>query len=149
MKKLNLMIFLMLLNCSYQTIYGNLTDQTDQTFGMDLESDDNDEDQNWKIPELGGQIPETPTAFDKFDPVNPDMDVTDGTQDDLDISIESKTTERLKQALLNYDSATFKKILENSNQQKKVLANLFHDPVIQPLFIEQFKLLYLRPGETE
>ena len=128
MKKINNVIFILLISTISITIYC-LNKDNDIAIILDLESDDNDNNSNRAIPELGGQMPESPNAFDNEANRNIRVD-DDGTFDDLDVSIEFKIKEQLVAALLNNDRVAVKKILHSYESPNEILLDILMDPRI-------------------
>lgn len=128
MKNIKNIIFMVLMSIISFDLYC-LNKNNDVSVILDLESDDNGNDSNLAIPELGGQIPKSPNAFDNEANRNI-LFADDGTIDDLDVSIEFKIKEQLVAALLNNDRVAVKKILHSYEDANEILLDILMDPRI-------------------
>ncbi len=98
-----------------------LNRDNDLSLLLDLETDNNDNNSNQAIPELGGQMPASPNAFD--DEANRNNIVSDdGTLDDLDViipdavhTVKRRYNPELQGQALNYEEYTYLRIMQAIN----------------------------------
>lgn len=136
MKNLYKAIFIMFMGA---ISFDSYCDNIDIAQALELENDDNGNDSNLAIPNLIGQMPSSPNAFDD-EAANRNIIYNDnGTFDDLDISIESKIKEQLVAALLRNDRAAVKKIVDSYEDVNKILLDILMNPTILKRLAKQKK----------
>lgn len=98
--------------CTYE-----FSKKYDITDFLELESDDNGNDSNRTIPNLGGQIANTSTAFDYFQPEDSLSSVVNGADDDFDVSVPICSKN------VNYDSPLMLAIFDKNYARVKKILN--------------------------